>query len=636
MKPHWRFFGAIQIPVDGVDISPRLGRKQLGLLAYLAVNGKGTTRDELAELLWPTVKKSRALHSLRQCLSSLRRNFGEDFDLYVVVSDRTLALQNNELDTDIDQLVELNRSNKPSVDKLIHTYNGNFLRGFSARSQEFDGWADIQRAHFHAIATRILENTASQHGSDRERVYGLRRILDSIPHQTEIPAAMSGSRRNEPRRGFVIPSRWRPSALFPILLFVFGAFFIGAMFFGTGGTPTWLRGFFGEPARIAVLPFTSVHRTKVEDGIAAGVTLGVTNGLWHITDKDLFVITDLSNAGGMDIDDRIAHAKRLGVQFVVTGTVAVDATTVRVAVHRTDAEMGTENWRHMFEMPMTQAFRLYDQITLEILKGLDIEVSTVEKNRIQYLDDTESLQAWLTITNAVLHLLRMTREDIEIAREFYIKALEYDPEYGSARRGLAWSELLSVRLGYSENSDTAIAEARNQLGVVLRIRPDDAMAKTLEGLLLLLDGDWEHAVRSGELSSELLPGSADAWAVLAHTYTYTDQPDKALLAIERAMRLSPRHPDFYRWIEARAYRLAGNPQKSIEILTARNNRTLVYLVELTAAYSAVGQIEAARGTAREIKRIRPNFSASHWVQYPRVESPVGQSRDFELLSMAGL
>jgi len=338
----------------------------------------------------------------------------------------------------------------------------------------------------------------------------------------------------------------------------------------------------------------------------------------------------------MDLDDRIAHANRLGVQFIITGTVAVDGTTVRVAVHRTDADVGTENWRHMFERPMTQAFSLYDQITLEILKGLDIEVSQVERNRIQYLDDTESLQAWLTITNAVLHLLKMTREDIEIARKFYIKALEYDPEYGSARRGLAWSELLSVRLGYADNPEAAIAEARNQLGVVLRIRPDDAMARTLEGLLLLLDGDWERAVQSGELSSELLPGSADAWAVLAHTYTYTDQPDKALSAIERAMQLSPRHPDFYLWIEARAHRLGGNPQRSIEILTARNNRALVYLVELTAAYSAVGQMEAARRTAQEIKGIVPNFSASRWVQYPRVKSPAGHSRDFELLSKAGL
>ena len=233
-------------------------------------------------------------------------------------------------------------------------------------------------------------------------------------------------------------------------------------------------------------------------------------------------------------------------------------------------------------------------------------------------------------------VVEFVRDDIEIAQQFYEKALVYDPEYGSARRGLAWTKLLSVRLGFAEDPEAAITEARNQLSVVLRIRPEDPIAKSLEGLLLLLDGDWERAVESGELASELLPGSADGWAVLAHTYTYSDQPDEALRAIGRAMLLSPRHPDFYRWIEARAYRLAGNPQKSIEILTTRNNLALVYLVELTAAYSAANQMVAARQTAGEIKTIMPDFSASRWVQFPRVMSLAGHSRDFELLSKAGL
>jgi tetratricopeptide (TPR) repeat protein len=288
---------------------------------------------------------------------------------------------------------------------------------------------------------------------------------------------------------------------------------------------------------------------------------------------------------------------------------------------------------------VTEAFSLQDQITLRILRGLEIDLSTAERNRIQYLDDTNDLNAWLHAANGVRQLIKLDPSNLEHAFTSYRKALEIDPDYISARRGLAWHALLKVRFGKSTDPAKDLQEARNHLNVILRRKPDDGMSRGLESLMLLLEDDWDTAVDSGHRATKLLPGSADVWAVLAHTYTFTGDQEKALEAINRAMSLSPGHPEFYDWIKARTLRLLGQNEAAIELLNRgidRDDRTLVQLVELTIALSAAGRVEEARQLADRIQRKSPEFSASRWVLHPSAKNADQQSIEFELLSRAGL
>ena len=157
--------------------------------------------------------------------------------------------------------------------------------------------------------------------------------------------------------------------------------------------------------------------------------------------------------------------------------------------------------------------------------------------------------------------------------------------------------------------------------------------------MLILEGDWDGAISSGQEASRLLPGSADVWAVLAHNYSFSGEPDLALSAISRAMELSPGHPDFYHWIKGRAHRLKGEWDLAIDSLSIgmeNGGPSVVQLVELVAAYSAAGRDQEALQTGTEIKRIAPGFKASEWVSHPAMKDPEKQSLEFELLSKAGL
>jgi TolB-like protein len=395
------------------------------------------------------------------------------------------------------------------------------------------------------------------------------------------------------------------------------------------------------PPRIAVLPFTSVNRTIQEAGLAGGVTLGVNYALYAITAKELFVVTTFSPPRELSRAELKRVAKDLNVRYVISGSVAIEGNTVQINAQRLDTEStsGDIVLRKKFNEPAARAFELQDDITKWILEGLDIELSRAEWNRIQYLDDTDSLDAWLAAANGVRHLIRVTRDDVNKAKEYYLKALEIDPDYVSARRGLAWVAFLSVRLGWAENPNEALAEAWNQLSIVLRKRPDDGTSKSLQGAILLLGGKYDEAIAAGELASTKLPGSATVWAVLAHTLTYVGEHERALVYIEKAMELSPLHPGWYRWTKGRALRMAGEFDRSVAVLEQDfypAKPVLAHLAELATSYSAAGRREDARRVARMIRRAVPGLTASMWLDHPRIKVEKVQSQEFEYLSNAGL
>jgi hypothetical protein len=105
------------------------------------------------------------------------------------------------------------------------------------------------------------------------------------------------------------------------------------------------------------------------------------------------------------------------------------------------------------------------------------------------------------------------------------------------------------------------------------------------------------------------------------------------------MKLSENHPGWYRWTKGRALRMAGRYEESIEVLEedlGRGAPSLAHLVEMTASYSAAGRMSDARRIATEIRQLVPGFSASAWLEHPRIKIPEIQSQEFEYLSKAGL
>jgi DNA-binding SARP family transcriptional activator len=118
--------GTLSLNVHGADLPPGLGSgKPLALLAYLALhNGRGATRDELADLLWEGRDLKEGRRVLRQALYLVRKGLGPTS--LETTSDTVRVTEF--LHTDVDDFETAIRS--CDHQSAIDLYQGPFLQGF--------------------------------------------------------------------------------------------------------------------------------------------------------------------------------------------------------------------------------------------------------------------------------------------------------------------------------------------------------------------------------------------------------------------------------------------------------------------------------------------------------------------------
>jgi DNA-binding SARP family transcriptional activator len=123
---------------DGRPLSPQPGAKALALLAYLVLEPRPHTREELAGLLWGESPEAEARASLRQALKHLRDAVGE-----AVRGDR----QHVELGAPVDcDVAEFRRLLPIAPREAVALAVPRFLAGFSVRHAPlFEEWASDTR-----------------------------------------------------------------------------------------------------------------------------------------------------------------------------------------------------------------------------------------------------------------------------------------------------------------------------------------------------------------------------------------------------------------------------------------------------------------------------------------------------------
>jgi DNA-binding SARP family transcriptional activator len=142
-------------------------RKSQAMLAYLAMRpGQLVSRDKMAGLLWSSTATEQARQSLRQTLSSLRK------ELSTISPDRKILLEEGDflgLDTtavEVDTVEFEALIADGSVDALANAtclYRGDLLDGFELDEEKFDQWLVAERDRFHRLAVRTHTNLVELH-----------------------------------------------------------------------------------------------------------------------------------------------------------------------------------------------------------------------------------------------------------------------------------------------------------------------------------------------------------------------------------------------------------------------------------------------------------------------------------------
>ncbi len=132
-------------------------KKSQALLAYLAMKpAQHVSREKLAGLLWSSTGPDQARQSLRQTLSTIRKELSQIAPKQkTLIEEGDLLSLDRSVSCDVPELESLiNINTETSLKEAIELYRGDFLEGFSINEERFDQFVVGERDRLHRLALR--------------------------------------------------------------------------------------------------------------------------------------------------------------------------------------------------------------------------------------------------------------------------------------------------------------------------------------------------------------------------------------------------------------------------------------------------------------------------------------------------
>jgi DNA-binding SARP family transcriptional activator len=186
-----KLFGGFTLAGAGGAPVVIASRKCRALLAYLAVQPRPEPRERLAALLWGDGPEARARGSLRQALTTLRRELPGDGS-WLQASAESLAVDGQALWVDAVEAQARLRSGE--TERALELCGaGELLAGLHAVAPEFDEWREAEGRRWRERETAALRSAAEQArtaGQGGQLLALARRLLRLEPWNEEAHRAV--------------------------------------------------------------------------------------------------------------------------------------------------------------------------------------------------------------------------------------------------------------------------------------------------------------------------------------------------------------------------------------------------------------------------------------------------------------
>jgi adenylate cyclase len=368
---------------------------------------------------------------------------------------------------------------------------------------------------------------------------------------------------------------------------------------------------------IAVLPFANMSGDPEQEYFADGMVEEIITALSRF--KWLFVIARNSSFTfkGKAVDIKEVGG-RLGVRYVLEGSVRKASGKVRIAGQLIDAITGAHLWADRFERDLTDVFALQDEVTVAVVsaiqpKLLQTEIALATRRR------PENLTAYDFYLRALPQFYLTTREGMAEAIRLAHHTLELDPRFGFVAALAGVCHMQGVLLNYAIDPQFERKEAIRLSRLALSV--DDGDPETL-GLASVISafmvGDSETEIEMADRAVALNPNSFNAWNSRGWVYKIAGQPDEAIRSCERAIRVSPLDPRLHITFAGMglAFIELGRFDEAIVAGKKAQRQNPSYSSAyrcLASAFAHLGRDAEAREAAARLLEVDPEFTIGAWI-----------------------
>ena len=321
---------------DGQPIDLR-SKKAQALLIYLVLTGKPHSREHLATLLWGDRYDDQARRSLRQALHALRKAVGPD----VVVGEDHLRL--------MDAAVEL--------DAFASSETGRLLPDFRSNSEAFDDWLTNERSsRSRKTITSLIhdaEASLAQH-DDPGALACYQRALALDPANEAVLRQVMEILGRLDRRAEAMQHFEQFRSTLRADLDADPATETLALVASLRESPQPAEPDTDHPNAL-ILPFEDLGGGEMATFIGRDMQDEINARLRALG----IVVVDLSQGSAVEIgghDALLAHARKIGAQSIVTGSVRQIGDNVRMTLRILSPDEGTSVWTHRTIINTDDAF----------------------------------------------------------------------------------------------------------------------------------------------------------------------------------------------------------------------------------------------------------------------------------------
>lgn len=609
MRAQISLVGPLKVVASGAELSLPT-RKTEALLAVLALRpGVAVGREWLSALLWPDTREAQARTSLRQAVGHLRRALGNPV---IVSAGEKLHLDPTHAAVDAAELGQ--QLARPPSERLaaLPLWRGELLAGFSVIEAPFDAWLSDERARLaERVATRLEECLAALSAAgDVERAIAVgSHVVELEPTREATHRALmtlyaaSGDRAAAMRQYDRCRELLRrhlelsPSKETDALRRALAETETGSDAPTTRREPPPESAAQGQPrVPLAVLPFERGTDDEPTRLLACGLTEDVTTELSRF--RQLGLIARGTVAEVAAVSSRAEWVgKETGARLVLAGSVRSAADKFRVTAALTDATTGLELWSERWDASHEDPFRLLDSLTKSVVAALALRIDETRLGKIRDRprERLEAYDCWLKGLDC---LRRGSPDADEEARSLFEQALRISPSFARAYAGISlthfndWSCQAWDR--WEQREKLSFENARR----AVELDDGDHVTHTILSRIHLYRREFEIGQRHAEHAIRLNSNDADMLMHAAIVFAQLGDAERANQLTDDALRLNPKHPDWYYAVAAFTRLSARNLEECLDFGLRAPDAFVDTRAILSAASAHAGKPVRAREHAQ--------------------------------------
>jgi adenylate cyclase len=355
---------------------------------------------------------------------------------------------------------------------------------------------------------------------------------------------------------------------------------------------------------IAILPFDNMSSDPEQEFFAEGIAEDIITELSKF--HSLFVIARNSSFTfkGEALEAK-EIGKRLGVRYIVEGSVRRAGNRVRITAQLIDAVDNTHLWADRYDRNLEDIFAVQDEVTHAIVTTIEPHLADTERQRARRMPP-ESLDAWESYQRGLWHLYQYTVEDVVQGLAFMERSLERGPDFPSAHAGLAFALYFNVMLGASKDRKAELERGLAAGKRAVMLDGSDPFAHVALARIYTIRGEHEAAIQHCDRALSLNPSYSPAHFGRAHSLWMSGRPAEALPSHDAAMRLSPNDPVMWAYMASRSIALTLLERYEEALDWAR--RAIQFpnsaLYARVATLAAAGNLERPDESARALEWLR--------------------------------